>query len=147
MLCREIVPGSHPERLRKQHLGLCSFRAIPRRYECVARLQEPLGIAAANDADGRGAPQEQVRPLRVALRPEPERGSVEAFRRLDRVERRGAVSGIAQGRARRLRQVPGVEPGRLRELERLQVVVGQELRLLLRPAERVDPGRRGPMLV
>src|SRR5581483_11476429 len=72
----------------------------------------------------------------------PERRVEEPLRCGAGVERGGALAGVAEGAPRGLTQLAAVQPGSLAKLERLQVVVREQLGLLGRPAERLDPLRR-----
>src|SRR5205814_1253740 len=79
-------------------------------------------------------------------RPEVERGFVEPPRRGERPERVRAITRVARGEPGRLDQRGRLlRAGRASQLQRLEVVVGEHLRVVIWPAERVDPGG-GPLV-
>ena len=137
---RGAVAG--PEREPAEHdLRFGGGRKVAGDEERIAGLGQGLDAGLFRVEDGLAVAEQHRRPLGVVLRPEFERGRVEAGRGLVALERRRTVS--------RLRQR---EPGPLVEagvrgsrgtgvLECLLVVVRARLCVILGAAQRLDPLR------
>src|SRR5439155_3066072 len=90
-------------------------------------------------------PELELRPLGIVLRPQLERRRVVAGRRRGRSEELSTVAGFSEGHPAALGDLCRVLTARLRVFECLQVVVGEELRVLVTTSfrKRLDPaGRR-----
>ena len=89
--------------------------------------------------------EEQPGPLGVVLRPQLERPVVFVHGGAEGVEGGGAIAGVSQGEAGRPPQVR-VLGCRRQRLQSAHVVVRAQLRVIVRPAQRLDP-RGGPAML
>src|SRR5438876_10252067 len=74
-----------------------------------------------------------------ALGPEVERSFVVPSSRGEGIQRTRSVAGLTQGEPGRSLEGRRLESGRPGELQGAQIVVGEHLRVVLRPAQRLDP--------
>src|SRR6266536_5042356 len=112
-------------------------------------LDVDLAGAAAAVRAGEREPEKQPGVLTIILRPELERRRVEAHGLIERVQREGALPGLAKGKASALREGCRVLARAACELERRQVVVGEHLGAVFGPVrgQRLEPLGRQPVLL
>ena len=147
VLVEQVASALQPVADGEQHLGFRGARGIALGEQDLPGLFEARGIVGRPFEHGRGSAKEQPPALGVIFRPELQGRVVETLGRFDGVERCGSIARIAERVAGSLVESGGVEPRRPSELERLEVVVGQHLGLILRAAERLDPGGGAPVLL
>ena len=147
VLVEQVASALQPVANGEQHLGFRGARGIALGEQDLPGLFEARGIVGRPFEHGRGSAKEQPPALGVIFRPELQGRVVETLGRFDGVESCGSIARIAERVAGSLVESGGVEPRRPSELERLEVVVGQHLGLILRAAERLDPGGGATVLL
>src|SRR2546423_4016342 len=145
MLEGPIALASMPPELGEQRLVFGRPLPPTRLEERGPGLLEHVLPGRFTAEERRPVAKEQGRSLGIVLGPELERGPVEPGRRPVGVKAEGAIPGLAQCRTRTVGDSGDVEPRRLRQIERADVVVGERLRVVLGPAERLDPLGRPPV--
>lgn len=143
---RQIALAALVERVREKGVRLGGTLAVVRRQERFRRSLEDLREAFVRDERESLAELEEQAPA-VGGRPELQRLVVVARGFGVCVEREGAIARVAQHETRRLFELSGRTPRRAGELERTRVVMREELGLVSRPADGVEPLGSPPVLV
>ncbi len=134
MLIDDIrTAATAPQGDREEHLGLGGTGVVAGSLERVFRVLEVLGIAPRGDPHRSGPTKKDVSALRIAVRPQPQCGVVEALGGFDGVQGGGPVTRVPQRIPRGVGERSRVETRRLSELESHQVVIREHLGLLVGP--------------
>ena len=144
------------ERAGEQPIRLVAIGAVPRSFACERESARRLGYVDGEEllrrVDYRAAvvpsgdefrtrnPELQAGAIAIVDRPHCKRRRVVVRRRTERVERRSAIPGPAKREPRSvLKLLLRCTSRRREQLERTAVVMGDQLGVIIRPAEGLDP--------